>query len=236
MDMNKIYYVYVHYTCDTKELFYVGKGKEERAYSRRSRNNMWKNISSKHGYSVEFIENNLNEEEALKLEIELISLHKPRANLTNGGQGTSGYKHSPETVKKRNENNKRINSTPEGKLKKSLAQKEAQNRPEVKEKIRLKRVKLMERVRNGEIENPFKGKKWTPDQIEAISSKQRGKNGYWYGKTTTVALRVINLDTNQVFQSLTEAAASVNGVRQALAKALRSGRKFKKVNFAWYKE
>lgn len=233
--MKNIYYVYAHLTENPREIFYIGKGKNGRAFSKRNRNKYWQNVILKNSYIVEFIHKNLTEEEAFSLEKQAILQYSPRTNLTIGGEGTSGFKHSSDVVRMRNENNKRINKTPEGKLIKSLAQKEAQNRPEVKLKVKIGLSKFREAVKNGEIPNPWKAKKWTPEQIEAIASKQRGEKGYWYGKVTAVAKPVINLDNNQVFQSLREAAKSVNGNEKSLAKAIKAGRPFKKVRFTWHK-
>jgi hypothetical protein len=96
--MNK-FYVYQHKTKDTNEIFYIGKGTGFRAHS-KVRNKYWHKIASKHAYIVEFVKTNMNEKEALKLELELTKSLKPRANICLGGGGVSGYKHSPENLKK----------------------------------------------------------------------------------------------------------------------------------------
>lgn len=110
------YYVYKHTTKDTNKLFYIGKGIGRRAYDLKSgRNKFWKNMVKKYGYIIEFIQQNMSEEDALVLEKELIGQYKPKANLSAGGRGgATGYKHNRATVLKRNENDKRINATPEG--------------------------------------------------------------------------------------------------------------------------
>lgn len=229
--MENVYYIYIHRTKYSKEIFYVGKGKNSRAYSKRNRNVLWQNIANKYGYVVEIIKEKLNENEAFDMEKSLISIYNPRANLTKGGEGTSGFKHCKETVKRRNNINRAINQTFEGKLKKSLAQKEAQNRPEVKAKIKASIDRLKELVINGIIENPWKGHKFTPKQIEQISSKQRGPKGYWYGKTTSVALPVSNLNTGEHFESIKKAAASVGGNYRSLSKAIKQNKLYKKQKF-----
>jgi hypothetical protein len=95
------YYVYGHYTEDTNELFYVGKGKGDRhkQLSNKRRNLLWQNITKKHGVKVEILYENLTEEEAFKIEIDLIKKYGRRdlgtgilANLTDGGEGSSGVK------------------------------------------------------------------------------------------------------------------------------------------------
>lgn len=99
--MNK-YYVYLHRKKTDGSIFYVGKGSNNRAYENiTSRNSFWKNISNKHGYYVDFANKNLTEEEAFELEkfliqeIKDLNRHK-LCNLTDGGEGCSGYKVSKE--------------------------------------------------------------------------------------------------------------------------------------------
>ena len=46
------YYVYAHYTLDTNELFYIGKGKNSRFKSNSHRNKLWHKIVNKHGIKV----------------------------------------------------------------------------------------------------------------------------------------------------------------------------------------
>jgi hypothetical protein len=95
------YYVYGHYTEDTNELFYVGKGKGSRhkQLSDKRRNLLWQNVAKKHGVKVEILHENLTEEEAFKIEIDLIKEYGRRdlrtgilTNLTDGGEGSSGAK------------------------------------------------------------------------------------------------------------------------------------------------
>ncbi len=98
-----IFYIYQHRKKDSKEVFYVGKGKNFRHLEESNRNNYWHNIVNKHGFYSEILFENLNEELALLVEQELISKYKKLntslCNLTAGGEGVSGYKHT-EDVKK----------------------------------------------------------------------------------------------------------------------------------------
>lgn len=100
--MNK-FYVYVHRRLSDNKPFYVGKGKGNRAYSLSGRNDYWKNTAKKHGFSVELVFEELNEEDAFQCEKDTILEFKyfgyPLTNLTDGGEGTSGYKQSAETRK-----------------------------------------------------------------------------------------------------------------------------------------
>lgn len=104
--MNNIYYVYGHYRKDTNLLFYVGKGKNKRAWDKNSRNKYWHHIVNKVGYEVDIIYKNLTEEQAFKNEIALITDLSPEANFTKGGEGCGfasyGFKGKHHT-KERNE-------------------------------------------------------------------------------------------------------------------------------------
>jgi len=102
------YYVYIHLTADTKEPFYIGKGRMRRAYSTgiSNRSEWWNRIYKKHGRIVEFLYTNLTNEEANKLEIQEIAKHKKSyilVNFTNGGEGRLSSLPSIETRKKMSE-------------------------------------------------------------------------------------------------------------------------------------
>lgn len=92
------YYVYLHLKEDTKEPFYVGKGKGQRALFKNGRSEFWQNVVKKHGYLIKIIMSELSEEQALSLEQVTIANLKEigvkLCNLTNGGDGVSGMKHS----------------------------------------------------------------------------------------------------------------------------------------------
>lgn len=94
--LGEIFYVYLHRRGDDGSIFYIGKGKEDRAYSQSSRNRYWNHIVKKHGYTVEIVDHKLSENQAFELEIFLIQiigrhdLGKGRlVNTTDGGEGTS---------------------------------------------------------------------------------------------------------------------------------------------------
>jgi hypothetical protein len=99
-----VFYTYAHYTPENR-LFYIGKGCGRRAYTTDKRNAHWKNIVAKYGKPrVEILANWNTEAEAHSHEILLISCFKDMgyklANLTNGGEGISGYKFSEESKEK----------------------------------------------------------------------------------------------------------------------------------------
>lgn len=86
------FYTYAHYTKDTKQLFYIGKGRGKRAWQHFGRNNHWKHKVAKHGVSVEILAKWSTEQKAFEHEKFLISCFKGSlVNLTDGGEGTSGF-------------------------------------------------------------------------------------------------------------------------------------------------
>lgn len=91
-----IFYVYVHRTLDTGKIFYVGKGKANRAWTEKGRNRHWNNVATKHGFTVEIVFNLLTEDQAFRLEEEIISQYglDQLTNQTLGGVSTTGYRHS----------------------------------------------------------------------------------------------------------------------------------------------
>ena len=99
-----MFYTYAH-TKPDGTIFYIGKGTGIRAWKTTRRNQHWKNIVAKYkDYNVEILANWDTEKEALDHEILLISCFRDMrynlANMTNGGEGTSGYKHTKEWKQK----------------------------------------------------------------------------------------------------------------------------------------
>lgn len=99
--MNNKFYVYLHRRKTDNKVFYVGKGKGKRAYTKRGRNIRWINIANKYGFSVEIAFDNLTEEDAFAIEIDTIKemrhmFHETLCNMTDGGEGASGLKWTAE--------------------------------------------------------------------------------------------------------------------------------------------
>ena len=93
-----MFYVYEHIRNDTNAIFYVGKGKANRAYTQRNRNKHWHSIVNKVGFTVRFIVKDVDEELAYFAEEERIDQLKrlgiKLANINAGGAGVgSGNKH-----------------------------------------------------------------------------------------------------------------------------------------------
>ena len=107
--INMIYkstYIYRHIRLDKNEPFYIGIGtdsKYQRAYSKQSRNIFWNRVVSKTDYEVEILLDNLTKDEAKIKEIEFIALYGKKidktgilTNISDGGDGNSGSKHTEE--------------------------------------------------------------------------------------------------------------------------------------------
>lgn len=98
-----MYYTYGHYKANSKELFYIGKGKTNRAYEKDSRSDFWNSVVKKHGYTVEIFANWESEKDAFlheKFLIECFHDLTKLCNLTDGGDGCSGYVWSDEQKSK----------------------------------------------------------------------------------------------------------------------------------------
>lgn len=97
----KDFYVYVHRRASDREngrygtgsVAYVGKGFGARAWDKTSRGRHWHFSFKKHGFDVEVVQDGLAEWYALDLEVALIAKYGRAnlANMTDGGDGVSGY-------------------------------------------------------------------------------------------------------------------------------------------------
>jgi hypothetical protein len=91
------FYIYLHRKASDGEVFYVGKGCGDRKYDVMDRSHYWKRIVNKHGRTIEIVKDALTEDEAFKLEVELIAHYGRRdqgkgslCNMTDGGDGAWG--------------------------------------------------------------------------------------------------------------------------------------------------
>jgi len=161
--------VYFHINSDTKEVFYVGIGNIKRPYQKSHRSTFWKNYTNKYKYEVQIVHTDVTWEEACEKEIEYISEFGRRdldtgslVNMTNGGEGRTGFKWSDE---QKEEISKRM----------SLSNKGRTLSESTKDKIRtssIGRVVLEEtRIK---IKTSNTGKKHTEETKLKISEKRKG--------------------------------------------------------------
>lgn len=105
--------VYAH-TKPDGTIFYIGKGIKRRAKDKRARNKYWQRTVNKHGYQIIILADNLTEEQSFFEEIELIKHFKKfntLTNMTDGGEGMTGYK-MPLEIKNKIRNTKFGNKNP----------------------------------------------------------------------------------------------------------------------------
>lgn len=199
------HFVYIHYKADDRTPFYVGKGsarkrdkKQEylRAYEERPSNTWWTRTVSKHGLLIEIFASCKTDQEAQRLEIELISRFGrrdlglgPLINRTNGGDGHSGIIASEELRKKRS-----INS--------SGPRSEAWCAA-----IRASR-------KNGGNGGVVKfGDKLPESWRKSLSESKKGAKNPWFQKPTPVARKVRNTKTGIVYETI-KAAAEAEGINR----------------------
>lgn len=174
--------LYRHIRLDKDEPFYIGIGiSEKRAYSNKNRTNYWHNIANK-GYDIEILFDNLSYDNAKKKEIEFINLYGRidlgtgiLCNMTNGGDGSNGFKHSKEALIKIGEKSKGRIKTPE-QIEKWRNNTNFKKSLEVREKI----------------SNSLTGRKHTEERKENQRKAQLGKklseetkkklSEYWKGR------------------------------------------------------
>ena len=202
--MNDKFLVYCHIRPDTNEVFYIGKGTQKRMRDRSNRSRYWHNIVNKAGgYITKIVAANLFEREALSFEKLLIAkLRNAGAsicNLTDGGDGISGYRHTEETRRKFSE---RMKGKPSPTLGKKFT-------AEHREKLRLAKL----------------GKKQTEEHRlrsaqarigHAVSEETRRKlsatnTGYKHTECAKAKMRrkVFCITTNTLYESVTGAAAAL---------------------------
>lgn len=95
-----MYYTYIH-ADPNGDVFYVGKGKDQRAYSMRDRSWVWRErFNQLDGITMKIVKRFETEQEAFVYEQELVEFYRKKGcilvNLTEGGAGPNGYKQSPE--------------------------------------------------------------------------------------------------------------------------------------------
>lgn len=159
--------VYVHRRKTDGKIFYVGLGKGNRPYVTFGRNPHWENVVAKHGIYVEVIFQNMSE--ACCKTIERILIAKiginNLCNITPGGEGTSGWKPSKETL-----------------MKKSISMRKAWAIGKFEKAWNDDRKKKWSKHMTGG-RNPMFGKKTSEEHKAKISASLSGDKHPLYGKS-----------------------------------------------------
>lgn len=162
-----VFYVYEHWRPDTNSCFYVGKGKNKRAWRMSNRRNPHhKNIIKKLAslnllVDVRIVLNNLSEQDAYDAEVARIAFYgiDNLSNITLGGEGMK-------------------NLTPESRERMSIAQKKRfKDHPEEKERMsKERRGRVASEETKRKISKSLSGKKHTAETKRKmkIASKIRG--------------------------------------------------------------
>lgn len=183
-------YVYRHIRIDKNEPFYIGIAKNDnlnfnRAYykNKSKRNKIWLDIINKTDYEVEVLFENLTWKEACQKEIEFINLYGridlgtgSLANMTKGGDGMVGVVRSEEY-----------------KLKLSQRQKDGKA---------YWFGKTFTKNHKQKISNSLKNKVHSEETKNKISNSLKGEKHQFYGKPTPISKKVIDTDTNIIYNSI----------------------------------
>lgn len=252
--MNNNYYVYRYIRLDTNTPFHVGKGKKNRYKEiKRSRNKYFKAIVSSIPYEVEIIVEGLTNDQANDKEKEFVKLYKSlgycETNLTDGGEGFSGYKMSPESIEKMAAS-KRGKPSPrkgvilgeEQLLKMSLANLGKTPSKETREKISKKLKGKTAWNKNGKMPKSFsikqtafltgkpsrnKGKKLSKEQRDNLSKIRKNKPNLLNRKKVEV------IETREIFDSLTLASEHFGLKVSTLQKVIKLKSKNRKTGFTF---
>jgi hypothetical protein len=189
------FYVYEHTRKDTGAVFYVGKGHGGRHCSKRNRNQYWHNVVNKAGgFDHRVVYTDQSEELILLAEIEKINqlrmLGVTLVNLTDGGQGITGLKHS--------EQSKRLMSE-------KLKGKSHKHTPESIEKIRQANTGVVfSEERKDKLRHKALGRKMPAHVREILSEAMKS---FKQSEETKEHLRQVNLGRKHTPEALLKMSA-----------------------------
>lgn len=175
------YYLYAHRNPKTLKIFYIGIGRKDRAtqFGRTKRSLLWRRYTEKHGLPiVNILLENLSMNDAAECEkiaikgLGRIGFGGSLVNLTDGGEGVVGYKHSLEVIEKQ-----RGRKLPEEtKIKMSESHKQRFLTPE--SKLKMSEYAKMQKYtdeRRLKLSKSLTGRKFSEDHKANISKSKKGK-------------------------------------------------------------
>ncbi len=198
--------LYAHRKQTDGSIFYVGIGTEKRPYTSKSRNDYWRNTVNKHGYYVDVLSKELSIEDALELE-EFVICELGRkdlgngnlVNLNNGGKG-----------------NLQVSDLTKKKMSKSAMGRTAWNKGLP---MNVEQKKKISKARIGTT-SPRKGVTLTKETKDKIRKANLGCK-------SPSAKPVYNTETNEMFETIRQAAKSINMNCSTLSSMLNGSRKNK---------
>lgn len=231
------YYLYRHIRLDKNEPFYIGIGTKQlinnkylyyvRSYS-KDRNIIWNRIVAKTKYKSEILLESNDYEFIKQKEIEFIKFYGRidlktgcLANLTDGGEGNLGI--SDETKERKNKILKNQKRSEEVKQKYSNAKLGNKN-PMFGKKLSIEHRQKLSIANKNRIH-----KKGIPrsEETKLKISKTRALVGH------TCHKKVINTITNEIFNTIKDAAKSAN-IKQSYFSMILSGKRKNNTNFKLY--
>ena len=224
------FYVYALLRGDTGQPFYVGKGKGKRWAFHE-----WEALSGARGHKCNTIRSmrsrgvaviraklheGLTEAVAHEYEVALIKAigrrpTGPLVNLTDGGEGPSGLKHSPEAREKMAAAKRGRKLTPESIAKRSAAVRGIPRTPETVEKIsaaqRGKRRRKMTPEEIGARSATVRGSKRSAETRAKMSAAQRGRK---MSPESRAKMSVSHRGLKQTPEHIAKAAAAHTGTKR----------------------
>jgi hypothetical protein len=216
------------------EVFYIGIGNPKRPFERKNRNSIWnKTINKYPNYEVQILKSNLSWEDACKLEIMLIDFYGKKhnntgtlCNITNGGEGFYGVKHSDESKLKMSNSAKGRIVSLETRNKLSLIRKGIiQNESWLKNRSNALKGRKLTDEHKLKLKNIKNGINLSNEDLIILKQKQSNINNK----------EVINIITKEIFNSITDAAKSINMKRTTLNAKL-IGKNKNNTNFLYLKD
>lgn len=210
--------IYQHFREDKNCVFYIGYASEDakntRPFTKFSRSKLWINVVSNTSYTVQIILDGLSDKDAFSWEQYLIGLHGKRisnnghlVNISDGGEGCKGIRHT-------NESKNKLSC-----LKKALFQ---------------DKTKHPMYGRKGP-DNPNYGRNVSNDTIVKISKANSGSNNGMHGKRGGLCPNSKSVTNGYIVWGSTIEAADYFGVKHQYISKMILGQRRNKFNLSYCK-